>query len=157
MENTGFDNFRSTETGFYDIQGGEYKRAFPVNNSNKWAGGGMISTPSDLVRLGNELLSGAIIEPGTFEILTTPVSLSGGEINDEHYALGWRVDEFVIKNKKVKVIHHGGTATGSTALWIILPEYNITSAIMMNRSVEGFPLFDILIPVTSYFIEAEEQ
>src|SRR5688572_24230264 len=42
---------------FYDYNAQEKKivKAQEVNNSNKWAGGGLVSTPSDLVKLGNAL------------------------------------------------------------------------------------------------------
>lgn len=154
MTNTDFDQLHVNidRAEFYDIQTNIYKKAFEVDNSNKWAGGGMLSTPSDLVKLGNAILNGSIIKPETFKTLTTPVKLANGEINEQNYALGWRVHEFDMLDKKVNIVHHGGTATGSTALWIIVPEYNLTAAIMINRSVEGFPLFDMLIPMVEYFI-----
>lgn len=157
MTNTGFDyqDVTLARAEFYDVEPNHYKRTFKVDNSNKWAGGGMISTPSDLVQLGNSLLMEAILKKVTFETLTTPVRIANGEVNEQNYALGWRVDEFELSDKKVTVIHHGGTATGSTALWIIIPEYNLTAAIMINRSVEGFPLFDILLPIVEFFINPE--
>ncbi|MEQ8469859.1 MAG: serine hydrolase domain-containing protein [Marinoscillum sp.] len=156
MVNTGFDkqNVNIDRAEFYDVQTNIYKKAFTVDNSNKWAGGGMLSTPSDLVILGNAILTGSIINPETFKTLTTPVRLANGEINEQNYALGWRSGELDLLDVKAKVtiLHHGGTATGSTALWIIVPEYNLTAAIMINRSVEGFPLFDILLPIVEYFV-----
>lgn len=154
MTNTDFDqqHVNIDRAEFYDIQTNIYKKAFEVDNSNKWAGGGMLSTPSDLVKLGNAILNGSIVKPETFNTLTTPVKLANGEVNEQNYALGWRAHEFDILDRKVSIVHHGGTATGSTALWIIIPEYNLTAAIMINRSVEGFPLFDMLLPVVEFFI-----
>lgn len=156
MVNTGFDkqNVNIDRAEFYDVQTNIFKKAFEVDNSNKWAGGGMLSTPTDLVKLGNAVLVGSIISPETFKTLITPVRLANGEINEQNYALGWRSGEFDLLDvkEKVTIVHHGGTATGSTALWIIVPEYNLTAAIMINRSVDGFPLFDILLPVAAYFI-----
>ncbi len=158
MNNTAFDHQQVSieRAEFYDLKEAEYKKAFPVDNSNKWAGGGMISTPSDLVNLGNSILTGEIIKNETFHKLTEPVKLTTGEVNEQNYAIGWRVSELDLLDKKVKVIHHGGTAAGSTTLWIIIPAYNLTAAIMINRSVEGFPLFDILIPVAEAFIGDSE-
>lgn len=159
MTNTDFDkpNVTIDRAEFYDIQTNIYKKAFEVDNSNKWAGGGMVSTPSDLVKLGNAVLDSSIIKPETFKALTTPVKLTNGEVNEQNYALGWRAHEFEMFDKKVKIVHHGGTATGSTALWIIIPEYNLTAAIMINRSVEGFPLFDMLMPIVEYFVSSKLQ
>lgn len=139
---------------FYQVEVKEFKKAYPVDNSNKWAGGGIISTPTDLVKLGNALLAGSIISKQQLEILTTPQKLASGEVNEQNYALGWRKHEFDLfeDSKKVTIIHHGGVATGSTALLLIIPEYDITLAIMINRSVEGFPLFDIVLPMIEAFI-----
>lgn len=36
-------------------------RVPPFDNSDKWAGGGFVSTPSDLVRFGNAILQGPFI------------------------------------------------------------------------------------------------
>ncbi len=36
-------------------------RAPPFNNSDKWAGGGFLSTPTDLVRFGNAVLEGSFL------------------------------------------------------------------------------------------------
>ena len=36
-------------------------RAPPFNNSDKWAGGGFLSTPSDIVKFGNALLAGPFL------------------------------------------------------------------------------------------------
>lgn len=156
MNNTDFDkqNTLLNKTEFYDMQVNLFKNAYAVNNSNKWAGGGMLSTPTDLVRLGNAILHESIIKKETFEVLTTPVKLKNGEVNEQNYALGWRIGNFDLARtkKSVTIMHHGGTATGSTALWIIIPEFNITAAIMINRSVEDFPLFDMLIPIVDLFI-----
>ena len=157
MDNTAFDkqNTLLKKAEFYDMDVNYYKTAYAVNNSNKWAGGGILSTPTDLVKLGNALFNGSLIKKETLETLTTPVKLANEEVNEQKYALGWRAHEFDMLDKKVKVVHHGGTATGSTALWIIIPEYQLTAAIMINRSVEGFPMFDILLPIAEYFISSQ--
>ncbi len=140
---------------FYQVEVREYKEAYEVDNSNKWAGGGIISTPSDLVRLGNALLSGSIISGDQFKEITTPQKLTSGEINEQNYALGWRNDEFEFFNgeQKVRIIHHGGKAMGSTALLLLMPDYQLTLAIAINRSVEGFPLFKIVLPILENFVD----
>lgn len=158
MDNTTFDFQDSVfinRAKFYDIDNGEYTSSYTVDNSNKWAGGGLISTPSDLVRMGNALLFGDIINPETFQRLTTPVELTTGEVNEQNYALGWRKHEFELGgiDEKVTIIHHGGTAMGSTALLVIVPDYQLSMAIMMNRSVKEFPLFDLAKPIIAAFIK----
>ena len=51
--------------------------------------------------------------------------------------MGWRND--MNKNihkdgRDVNIMHHGGVAMGSTAMLILLPEYNITVAVTINRN-----------------------
>ncbi len=45
----------------YVLAGDIVLRAPPFNNSDKWAGGGFLSTPGDLVRFGNALLEGPFL------------------------------------------------------------------------------------------------
>ena len=46
----------------------------------------------------------------------------------QHYALGWRnsVDELYEEKRQVRILHHGGTALGATALLILFPEYQLS-------------------------------
>ncbi|WP_370086138.1 serine hydrolase domain-containing protein [Ekhidna sp.] len=134
-----------------------YKPALDVNLSNKWAGGGLLSTPSDLVRAGNALLDSAFISSKVIQIITTPQRLNNGDINNQNYALGWRhdySDRYLDGAKKVEIIHHGGMAVGGLALLAIYPEYNMTVALTVNKSgQEGrFELFDYAVPIANLFI-----
>ncbi|WP_420318726.1 serine hydrolase domain-containing protein [Ekhidna sp.] len=145
----------------YDVENRSYKRSFTVNLSNKWAGGGFISTPSDLVRAGNALLDSSFLSPRTIEMLTSPQALNDGSINEQNYALGWRHDfseKYFDGTKKVEVIHHGGMAMGGLALLVVYPEYDLVVAITMNKSGQRgrFELFDIIAPVVEELIKIHE-
>lgn len=127
----------SQRATFYDVEKGQYKISFPVNNSNKLAGGGFISSPSDLVRFGNALLNDEILKRSTIDTLFTPQKLNNGSINEEGYALGWRVEQehsLFAGKRQTFVAHHGGVAMGSTAFLLLFPEYNLVVALAMNRS-----------------------
>ena len=50
--------FGVTET---EIEERRYKPAYPVDNSNKWPSGGLLSTPSDMLKLGQEMLDPRLI------------------------------------------------------------------------------------------------
>ncbi len=122
---------------FYEVENGEIKESYEVNNSVKWAGGGFLSTPNDLVKLGNAVLNYRLLDSLTTAILFEPVKLNSGQVNSDNYGLGWRNDMY--KNihedgHDVNIIHHGGVAMGSTAMLILLPEYNLTVAVTMNRN-----------------------
>jgi len=122
---------------FYDVESSSYNIAYPVNNSNKIAGGGFLSTPSDLVSLGNAMFDHSLFSREIKERLITPVKLDHGDINEENYALGWRNDtteKMFDGSRKIQIIHHGGIAKGGTSFLVLFPKYNISISILINRS-----------------------
>ena len=143
---------------FYDIVDNKINEAYKTNSSNKWAGGGFLSTPIDLVKFGNGVLNQELINSATTKLLFEPVQLKNGKVNEQNYGLGWRNDirKDVIKdNRKIRIIHHGGTASGSLAMLILLPEYNTSIAVAMNRSGSSSELFDITFKIAELFITEE--
>ena len=143
---------------FYDIEDGKFKKAFKVNNSNKWAGGGFVSTPSDLVRMGNALLNDTFLASKTKAILFEPQRLADGKINEQNYALGWRNDTTMRMfegKKEVQIIHHGGVAMGSTSMLILFPEYNMTISMLMNRSGSVGDLMKFIYEIAENFVQLE--
>ncbi|MEO9871225.1 serine hydrolase domain-containing protein [Ekhidna sp.] len=142
----------------YEIDRGIFKQSFSVNLSNKWAGGGLLSTPSDLVKVGNVLLDSTFLNHRTIKELTTPQVLSDGTINEQNYALGWRhgfSKRYFDGAKQIEVIHHGGMAVGGLALLIVYPEYNLVMALTMNRSGQHgrFELFEYIRPIAEIFMK----
>ncbi|PHR74065.1 MAG: hypothetical protein COA67_01485 [Lutibacter sp.] len=145
---------------FYDFEDNNYVASFKVNNSNKIAGGGFISTPIDLVKFGNALLNNQIINNTTTTTLFTPVKLKNGTINKQNYAIGWRNDistKVFSDKRKTNIIHHGGVAVGSTSLLILVPEYNITVAILINNNSKSFNLFDTAYKFIELFTTENKQ
>lgn len=153
------DSLMENRASSYELSNGEYKEAFRVDNSNKWAGGGLVSTPSDLVKMGNALLSDTFLHKETLDTLFTPQLLADGSINPQNYALGWRHDTFELfeGEKSVQVIHHGGTALGATALLVLIPEYELSIAMIINKSEKSFTLFDDVIPIAEQFISQSQE
>ena len=122
---------------FYEVSNEEVKESYEVNNSLTWAGGGFLSTPNDLVKLGNAVLNYRLLDSLTTAKLFEPVKLNSGKINNQNYGMGWRNDMYKTIHKdgrNVNIIHHGGVAMGSTAMLILIPEYNLTVAVIMNRN-----------------------
>ncbi|HDZ05688.1 hypothetical protein LCGC14_0066050 [marine sediment metagenome] len=123
---------------FYDLDDkGNIKESFEVNNSIKWAGGGFLSTTNDLVKLGNAVLNNRLLDSETTARLFEPVKLNSGEINKENYGMGWRSSMYKnihLDGHDVLILHHGGVAMGSTAMLLLIPEYNLTVAVTMNRN-----------------------
>lgn len=140
---------------FYDSEEGYFSRAYAVNTSNKWAGGGYLSTPTDLVKFGNSILNHRLLDETTTKLLFSPVKLKNGEVNEQNYALGWRNDsskKVFHDRREVRIIHHGGTAVGSTAILMLIPEYSVSVAVIMNRSGNTTQLFDIAFKMIDFFL-----
>ncbi len=102
------------------------------NVSHKYAGGGYVSTPSDLVRFGAALTSNELITPESKNLLWSPVLLANGTVNKEHYALGFRMGE----DEFGKFAHHGGTANGGYSFLLIYSD--VVVAFSANYSPENF-------------------
>lgn len=100
------------------------------NVSNKYAGGGYISTPTDLVNLGNTLLGHELLSPAAKQLLWTPVPLANGTMNPENYALGFRVGE----GELGKFVHHGGKSNGGYSFLIIYPDAGVVIAFAANMA-----------------------
>ncbi|WP_298541970.1 serine hydrolase domain-containing protein [uncultured Aquimarina sp.] len=139
---------------FYDINDQEYKKVYPVNNSNKWAGGGFLASPTDLVKLGNAFLNYQLFDQNITEILTTPVLLNNAEINEQNYAIGWRNDTVDIfeNGTKIRVWHHGGIANGSISLLVLFPEYNLSISLLANKNGSSSDLFENVYAIAKIFI-----
>jgi len=111
-----------------------------TDSSYKWAGGGLVSTPTDLVRFGNALLSGDLVPEETRTVMFTPRTTADGEINPQYYGLGWRIGGLYYPRESESIltmINHGGTAIGGTAIILILPESGIVVAMTANVTPPG--------------------
>jgi CubicO group peptidase (beta-lactamase class C family) len=122
--------------GFYEVENGRYKRAFAVDNSNKLPSGGMVSTPSDMTRLGAAMINASLFSEATRDLLITPQPLKDGSANDQGYALGWRFNPEGDVNGGAIVTprySHHGTAQGSTSYFVVYPEFDLVISVMMNK------------------------
>ena len=120
---------------FYQAEAGRYTPSYPINSSYKIAGGGLVTTPSDLVRLGVALLGDDFVSKDAKKTLWTPRALADGSMNPENYSIGWRIDTSVRllgEKQPTQIFHHGGTQQGAAAFFMLLPEYGISVAVMSN-------------------------
>lgn len=142
---------------FYIVRNGKYREAYSVNSSYKWAGGGMLSTPTDLVKMAKALMNDDFLQPTTKAELWEPILLANGEMNPQHYALGWRIGEVaeLVPEGNVSIVHHGGTITGSITLLILFPEYNMSIAMMVNRSGSSGELFKPIFELAKVVLPAQ--
>ncbi len=120
---------------FYQAESGRYTPAYPINSSYRIAGGGLVATPSDLVRLGTALLGNDFVSMQARKILWTPQALTDGSMNPENYGIGWRIDNSVRllgEKNPTKIFHHGGMQQGAAAFFVLVPDYGISVAVMSN-------------------------
>jgi CubicO group peptidase (beta-lactamase class C family) len=120
---------------FYTTASGNYLAAYPTDASYKIAGGGIVSTPADLVRLGMALLGDKLVSETTRTVLWTPVKLPDGSTNPENYGLGWRIDAakgFPDAQDETLLCHHGGVQEGGVCFFVIAPAYGIAAAAVAN-------------------------
>ena len=66
--------------------------------------------------------------------MTQVQKIAGGEDNPQSYALGWRhyTTRHILDGEDVDVIHHGGVSVGANAFLLLVPQYNISVAILTN-------------------------
>ena len=113
-----------------------------VDNSYKWAGGGILSTVNDLMKFGNKTLyfyqsndnENNFLKSDTIKNLqwthqSTPERPKGQEreflceLNETVvYGLGWNV--CFDKDHKIKYAYHTGGAVGAVSCLMIIPDQN---------------------------------
>ncbi len=134
-----------------------------TNSSYKWAGGGLASTPTDLVRFGNAMLSDVLLSDVTRATVFAARSLPGGELNPQHYGLGWRIGGLALTEEEsgeeriIPVWNHAGTRAGSTAVLLVVPDHEVVVAMASNtvgRGASG-PLTSVAAKVARQFIRFE--
>lgn len=115
---------------FYDLpKDGTVENAPYVDNSYKWAGGGFLSTPEDLVRFASALLQPGLLKPASLKTMFTSQKTIAGE--ETGYGIGWGVR----KSKSGKLVYeHSGGSVGGTSQLIVYPESRIVIAMANNLS-----------------------
>ncbi len=120
-----------------------------VDLSYKHAGGGFVSTPTDLIHFGHALLRNTLLREETKTLMWTPPPLENGEINPEYYALGFRVGQ----DESGGFVHHRGISVGGHAVLLIYPELEVVVALATNVTPadERFDIFEEAKRVMSLF------
>lgn len=121
---------------FHEVEDGRWKYAGPVDNSIRHPAGGMLSTPSDMLRLGQAFLADGLVGAGTRAQLLTPQPLADGTGNPQGYALGIRVggEKSLLDGALVtRIWSHHGTAVGSTSYFAVYPDLRLVVSVMMNK------------------------
>jgi len=154
MQHTGADHSDRIEKNrvrFYERRNGQLVNAAQVENSYKWAGGGLLSTPGDLVIMSAGLMNHTLLKQQTVELLFKPTLLADG--TNTQYGLGWRIGQ---DRQQRRLIHHGGSIDGGRTFLLIYPDANLSVAIAANM-LEGTNLnLPELEAIAGYFLQRTE-
>jgi hypothetical protein len=99
----------------------------PEDPSYKWAGGGLTSTPMDLLRLASAYFNG-FLEPEIIATMWRSQRLTSGR--ETGVGLGWRTGLDVGGRT---VIEHAGSMEGTRTVLSIFPSQKVVVALMTNR------------------------
>lgn len=142
------DSIIAHRVRFYDDNGKGNANAFLVDNSYKWAGGGYLSTPSDLVRLGQELIHPKIVSSETVAMMLTPQQLKDG--TEIICGIAWRIGK---DSSGRKIVHHGGTIQGGRTILVVYPDQDLIIVICTNKNVGNKINLREIETLASYFLE----
>ncbi|MDP3070463.1 MAG: serine hydrolase domain-containing protein [Opitutaceae bacterium] len=104
-----------------------------VDNSYKWAGGGYLSTPEDLVRFGSALLQPGFLKTDTLALMFTQQKTADGKATD--YGIGWRIGRDAAGHR---VMLHTGGSIGGTSVLLLHPATRTVVALVCNHSKSPF-------------------
>lgn len=107
---------------------GSYLNAPHVDNSVKWAGGGFLSTPEDLLRLGATVTADTL-GAASRALLFTEQTTASGEATG--YGFGWRLGTDA---RGRETVFHSGGAMGGSSLLFVVPEARVVVAAAINMS-----------------------
>ena len=160
MKNTCADQWDKLilhRTRFYRRRNGTLEHAPEVDNSNKWAGGGFVSTAEDLVRFGNAILhptkNNVIQQTKMARQLYTVQTLANGEPIDYGLGLELKVPKTVRKyNQKEPAkltFGHSGGAVGASSYLLIVPQDDLVVSLLCN--MEDTRLYDLAVQLADYY------
>ena len=113
---------------FYVVRDGRLEALGETEDpSYKWAGGGMTSTPSDLLRLAFGYLDG-YLTPELVEMMWRSQRLSNG--TETGVGIGWRPGRDLAGRR---VVEHAGAMQGARSVLSIFPEQELVVSMMANR------------------------
>lgn len=131
MNNTGPDKRRQLPNAkaakLYVVKSGVQEEInSPEEVSYKWAGGGLVSTPTDLINLANGYFNG-FLRPDIVKLMTESQTLKSGE--KTQVGIGWRMSQDIDGRK---VIEHAGSMQGARSVICIYPDDQLIISIMVN-------------------------
>ena len=111
---------------FYSRKRTGFRKAIPVNNQYKLAGGGYLSTSDDIAKFGQAYLDNRVLNKAVISEFLTSENING---NRTYYGLGWQVSE----DKKGRAFYgHVGNGVGGYSNLFIYPKEQMVFSILIN-------------------------
>lgn len=170
MDDSTFDDAKpiiSNRHTPYSYVGGELLNSPTVNNSYKYAGGGFLSTPSDIVKMAIAHTKSDFLPAYSIKEMFKPTAKGSGSNFGIGWLVGWdaylnRFNRDQVNNKKYidmigrhqnAVMHSGGSMGGVTMLILCL-EHNHSAAVVKNVSGESSAnVFNLALQTLDLFTE----
>ena len=114
-------------TKFYTKGITGFRKAIPVDNFYKLAGGGYLSTSEDIAKFGQAFLDKKV--EISEEILNQFLTAQEVEGNSTYYGLGWQVSEDA---KGRKFFGHVGNGVGGYSNFFVYPKEQLVFSILIN-------------------------
>lgn len=111
---------------FYSKDRLGFRKAIPVNNYYKLAGGGYLSTSEDIAKFGQAYLDGKVLNEEIIAPFLTSETING---NKTYYGLGWQVSE---DNQGRRYYGHIGNGVGGYSNFFVYPDLRLVFAILIN-------------------------
>jgi len=122
----------------------------PIDTSYKWAGGGLVSTTADLLRLAAEMMQPTIISVELRDEMWTGMTLASGQ--QTKYGMGWALD---VNEFDHRVVAHSGGQVGCTAYLMIYPDLNAAAVVLCNVTNAEMGR-DLCMEITAPFLKARD-
>ena len=123
------DSIIYNRTSFYELSNNKKVVNAPsVDNSYKWAGGGFLSTTTDLIKFGEAHMTEGFLSASTLKEFTTSQVLANGDSTS--YGVGWRT----YKHDGLHGYGHTGGSVGGITAFRIYPEERLILVLLSNSS-----------------------
>lgn len=124
-------NLTERITTFYSKNRLGFRTAIPVNNFYKLAGGGYLSTTSDIAKFGQAYLRDKVLNKEILSQFLISESIKGNKI---YYGLGWQVSE----DKMGRPFYgHVGNGVGGYSNFFVYPNEQMVFSILVNCTNPG--------------------
>ena len=128
------------QVAFYTKRGSGFRESVPVDTRFKLAGGGYLSTVSDICTLGLASLEGQIVTRELSSDFLKAVEIDG---TSTFYGLGWEVSR---DSKGRPFYGHTGNAIGAYTNFKVFPEQELVVAILISASTAQVqPILDAVV------------